>query len=213
MQQPLRLLVVDDHPAFRAGLRAMLNDAPRFTVVGEAGGVGEAVALHGVLRPDVTLMDLNLQEESGVEAIRRILAQSAEARVIVLSTFDMSEDIHLAFEAGARAYLLKDASRDEIIAAIEAVHAGERFVPPRIQQRLGERRARPALSAKEVEILQLIVQGKSNKEIGTELNITEFTVKGHLKNIFLKLQVSDRTEAAIKAVWEGIVHLRSGNFG
>jgi DNA-binding NarL/FixJ family response regulator len=213
MNPPLQLLVVDDHPAFRAGLRAMLNDAPRFTVVGEAASVAEAVARHAALRPDVTLMDLNLQEESGVDAIRQIVAQRADARVIVLSTFDMSEDIHLAFEAGARAYLLKDATRTEIIAAIEAVHAGERFVPPKIQQRLGERRARPALSAKEVEILQLIVQGRSNKEIGAELNITEFTVKGHLKNIFLKLQVADRTEAAIKAVWEGIVHLRPGNFG
>lgn len=212
MQRPVQLFVVDDHPAFRAGLRAMLNDAPRFVVTGEAGTVSEAVSLHQKLNPDVTLMDMNLQAESGVEAIRQIIAQRAEARVIVLSTFDMSEDIHLAFEAGARAYLLKDASREEIMEAIEAVHAGERFVPPKIEQRLNERRARPALSAKELEILQLLVQGRSNKEIGADLNITEFTVKGHLKNIYLKLQVSDRTEAAIKAVWEGLVHLRPETF-
>lgn len=212
MQRPIQLLVVDDHPAFRAGLRAMLNDAPRFTVIGEAGTVSEAVTLHQQLSPDVTLMDLNLQEESGIVAIRQLLAQRADSRVIVLSTFDMSEDIHLAFEAGARAYLLKDSSRAEIIAAIEAVHAGERFVPPKIEQRLVERRTRPALSAKELEILQLIVQGRSNKEIGADLKITEFTVKGHLKNIFLKLHVSDRTEAAIKAVWEGLVHLRPQTF-
>jgi DNA-binding NarL/FixJ family response regulator len=209
MQRSLiQLLVVDDHPAFRAGLRAMLNEAPRFSVVGEAGTVSEAVALHQKLNPDVTLMDLNLQEESGVEAIRQLIALRADSRVIVLSTFDMSEDIHRAFEAGARAYLLKDSSRAEIIAAIEAVYAGERFVPPKIEQRLNERRGRPALSAKELEILELIVQGRSNKEIGANLGITEFTVKGHLKNIFLKLHVSDRTEAAIKAVWEGLVHLR-----
>jgi DNA-binding NarL/FixJ family response regulator len=213
MPSPLQLLVVDDHPAFRAGLRALLNDDPRFSVVGEAGTVAEAVARHAELEPDVTLMDLNLQQESGLAAIRLLVAQRADARVIVLSTFDMSEDIHLAFEAGARAYLLKDSSRDEIIAAILAVSAGERVVPPKIQQRLGERRSRPALSAKELEILQLIVQGRSNKEIGAQLNITEFTVKGHLKNIFLKLQVADRTEAAIKAVWEGIVHLRPETFG
>jgi len=212
MQRPIRLLVVDDHPAFRTGLRAMLNEAPRFTVVGEAGSVREAVALHQQLNPDVTLMDLSLQEESGVDATRQILAQRAESRVIVLSTFDMSEDIHLAFEAGARAYLLKDSSREEIIAAIEAVHAGERFVPPKVAQRLDERRARPALSAREIEIIDLIVQGRSNKEIAAELKITEFTVKGHLKNIFLKLHVADRTEAAIKAVWEGIVHLRPEGF-
>jgi len=212
MQRAIRLLVVDDHPAFRTGLRAMLNEAPRFTVVGEAGTVREAVALHQQLNPDVTLMDLSLQEESGVEATRQILAQRAESRVIVLSTFDMSEDIHLAFEAGARAYLLKDSSREEIIAAIEAVNAGERFVPPKVAQRLDERRARPALSAREIEILDLIVQGRSNKEIAAALTITEFTVKGHLKNIFLKLHVADRTEAAIKAVWEGIVHLRPGTF-
>jgi two-component system NarL family response regulator len=212
MQRPIQLLIVDDHPAFRTGLRAMLDDAPRFAVVGEAGTVREAVALHRQLNPDVTLMDLNLQEESGIDAIRQLLAQRADSRVIVISTFDMSEDIHLAFEAGARAYLLKDSSRAEITAAIEAVFAGERIVPPRIEQRLLERRARPALSAKEIEILQLIVQGRSNKEIGSDLNITEFTVKGHLKNIFLKLQVSDRTEAAIKAVWEGIVHLRPETF-
>ena len=212
MQRPIQLLVVDDHPAFRAGLRAMLNDAPRFTVVGEAGTVSEAVSLHQQMNPDVTLMDLNLQEESGIVAIRQILALRPDSRVIVLSTFDMSEDIHLAFEAGARAYLLKDSSRAEIIAAIEAVHAGERFVPSKIEQRLIERRTRPALSAKELEILQLVVQGQSNKEIGAALNITEFTVKGHLKNIFLKLHVSDRTEAAIKAVWEGLVHLRPETF-
>ena len=212
MPPPIQLLVVDDHPAFRAGLRAMLNDAPRFAVVGEAGTVNQAVVLHQKLKPDVTLMDLNLQDESGVDAIRQLITQRADSRVIVLSTFDMSEDIHLAFEAGARAYLLKDSSRAEIIAAIEAVHAGERFVPPKIEQRLAERRARPGLSAKELEILQLIVQGRSNKEIGADLNITEFTVKGHLKNIFLKLQVSDRTEAAIKAVWEGLVHLRPETF-
>jgi DNA-binding NarL/FixJ family response regulator len=213
MQRPLQLLVVDDHPAFRAGLRAMLNEDPRFTVVGEAGTVAEAVALHRLLNPDITLLDLNLQAESGLEVIRQLVAQRAEVKVIVLSTFDMSEDIHLAFEAGARAYLLKDSSREEIIAAIGAVDAGARVVPPKVQQRLGERRARPALSIKELAILQLIVQGRSNKEIGAELNITEFTVKGHLKNIFLKLQVADRTEAAIKAVWEGIVHLRPETFG
>ena len=212
MQHPIQLLVVDDHPAFRAGLRAMLNEAPRFTVVAEAGTVSDAVSLHQKLNPDVTLMDLNLQDESGIDAIRQMLAQRADARVIVLSTFDMSEDIHLAFEAGARAYLLKDSSREEILTAIEAVHAGARIVPPKVAQRLLERRARPALSAKETEILDLIVQGRSNKEIGAVLNITEFTVKGHLKNIFLKLHVSDRTEAAIKAVWEGIVHLRSERF-
>jgi len=212
MQRPIQLLVVDDHPAFRAGLRAMLNDTPRFTVVGEAGTVSEAVTLHRQLNPDVTLMDLNLQAESGLDAIRQLIAHRADSRVIVLSTFDLSEDIHLVFEAGVRAYLLKDSSRAEIITAIEAVHAGERFVPPKIEQRLAERRARPALSAKELEILELIVQGRSNKEIGADLGITEFTVKGHMKNIFLKLQVSDRTEAAIKAVWEGIVHLRSETF-
>ncbi len=212
MHHPLRLLVVDDHPAFRAGLRAMLNEAPRLTVAGEAGTVREAVALDQQLNPDVILMDLNLRNESGVEAIRQIVGRRAEARVIVLSTFDMSEDIHLAFDAGARAYLLKDSSRTEIIAAIEAVHAGERFVPPKIEERLMERRSRPALSAKELEILGLIVQGRSNKEIGFDLNITEFTVKGHLKNIFLKLKVSDRTEAAIKAVWEGLIHLRPETF-
>ncbi len=212
MTPPIRLLVVDDHPAFRAGLRAMLNETSRFTVVGEAATVGEAVALHQQLNPDVTLMDLNLQAESGVDAIRQLLRQRADACVIVLSTFDMSEDIHRAFEAGARAYLLKDSTRTEIISAIEAVHAGERYMPPKIEQRLVERRARPALSAKELEILGLIVQGRSNKEIAAGLNITEFTVKGHLKNIFLKLQVCDRTEAAIKAVWEGLVHLRPETF-
>jgi DNA-binding NarL/FixJ family response regulator len=212
MQRPIRILVVDDHPAFRTGLRAMLNEAPRFTVVGEASTVREAVALHQQLNPDVTLMDLSLQEESGVDAIRQLLDQRVDSRVIVLSTFDMSEDIHLAFEAGARAYLLKDSSRAEIVAAIEAVFAGERIVPPKVEQRLLERRTRPALSAREIEILNLIVQGRSNKEIAAELKITEFTVKGHLKNIFLKLHVADRTEAAIKAVWEGIVHLRPEGF-
>ncbi len=212
MPPPIQLLIVDDHPAFRAGLRSMLADTERFIVVGEAGTVSAAVSLHQQLQPDVTLMDLSLQEESGVDAIRQLLVQRADARVIVLSTFDLSEDIHLAYSAGARAYLLKDSSRVEIIAAIEAVHAGERLVPPKIEQRLAERRARPTLSPRELEILQLIVLGRSNKEIGADLNIAEFTVKGHLKNLFLKLRVSDRTEAAIKAARDGIVHLRPQTF-
>ena len=212
MKSPIKLLIVDDHPAFRAGLRAMLNEAPAFTVVGEAGSVSEAVSLHQKLKPDVTMMDLHLNEESGIDAIYQMIDQRVNSRVIVLSTFDMSEDIHLAFKAGARAYLLKDSSRSEIVAAIEAVHTGEQIVPPKIEQRLQERRSRPALSAKEMEILHLIVQARSNKEIGAELGIKEFTVKGHLKNIFLKLHVADRTEAAIKAVWEGIVHLRPETF-
>jgi DNA-binding NarL/FixJ family response regulator len=176
-------------------------------VVGEVGTVEEALMVHHALSPDITLMDLNLKGRSGIEAIRQIRDESPQARFIVLSTFDLSEDIHRALAVGAMTYLLKDASRAEIIAAIEAVHAGEKPISPHIQQRLSERRARVELSAKEQEIVALLVRGKTNKEIGNDLNITELTVKGHLKNIFLKLRVSDRTEAAIKAVQEGIVHL------
>ncbi|EDY82650.1 response regulator receiver domain protein [Verrucomicrobiia bacterium DG1235] len=208
MENPITLLVVDDHPAFRAGLRSMLSEAPNLEVVAEAASVQETLDLHQQHAPDVTLLDLNLKKESGIDAITQLLAIKADTRVIVLSTFDMSEDIHLAFKAGARAYLLKDSSRSEIIQAIEAVYAGERVIPPAIKQRLLEQRSRPALTAKELEILELVVQGRRNKEIAADLGITEFTVKGHLKTVFLKLQVSDRTEAAIKAVSEGLVHLR-----
>lgn len=185
----------------------MLEDTPSVSVVGEAATVGEAVSLHQALNPDVTLMDLHLKDESAVDAIRQVIASRANSRIIVLSAFDMSEDIHLAFEAGARGYLLKDSSREEIIAAIEATFAGEMCMPLKIERRLIERRSRPALSAREQEILELIAQGRINKEIGAELGITEFTVKGHLKTVFLKLHVSDRTEAAIKAVREGLVRL------
>ncbi len=154
-------------------------------------------------------MDLNLRGASGIDAIRLAREANPGARFIMLSTFDMSEDIHRALEAGAFGYLLKDASRQEIIAAVEAVHTGQRFLPPQVEQRLAERGGRSELSAKEREILGFIVQGRTNKEIGAALSITELTVKGHLKNIFLKMRVTDRTEAAIKAVWEGIVHLNN----
>lgn len=209
MAQRIKLLIVDDHPTFRAGLRAMLDAAPQFEVLGEAASVAETVELHRELSPDVTLLDLNLKGGNGIDAISQILATHPTAKTIVLSTFDLSEDIHQAYKAGARAYLLKDASRSEIIEAIETVHQGGRVVPPLIEQRLQEKRARPDLTPKELEILQWVVQGLRNKEIAAKLNIAEFTVKGHLKTIFLKLQVSDRTEAAIKAVSEGLVHLRN----
>lgn len=207
MKAPIKILVVDDHPTFRAGLRSMLTAAPQFSVVGEASSIRETLTLFQERKPDVTLMDLNLKTESGIDAITEIMASSPEAKIMILSTFDMSEDIHQAFQAGARAYLLKDASRSEIIESIEAVNAGRRVIPPAIEQRLIEKRARPSLTPKELEILKKVVHGRRNKEIAAELDIAEFTVKGHLKNIFLKLQVSDRTEAAIKAVSEGLVHL------
>ena len=205
--QAIRLLIVDDHPAFRAGLVALLADEGDLQVVDECGDGQTAVELYRRHRPDVALMDLRLPGLSGVEAILAIRQEFPDARVIVLTTFDADEDIYRAIQSGAKSYLLKDMSKVEIVGAIRAVHAGQDALPEGVAERLAERRRRQDLTSREIEVLQLLVKGRSNKEIASDLSLAEDTVKSHLKTLFAKLEVRDRTAAAIRAIRLGIVRL------
>lgn len=206
-QNPIRILVVDDHFVVRMGVSTLVNAQDDMTVVGEAANGRQGVELFRTSRPDVTLMDLRMPEMNGVAAIVAIRNEFPDARIIVLSTYDGDEDIYRAFQAGARAYLLKDMHHEEVVNAIRAVHQGQRFIPPAIANRLAERMPRSELTARELEVLKLIVKGMSNKEIASALLITEGTVKIHVNNMLAKLGVSDRTKAATTALQRGIVYL------
>jgi DNA-binding NarL/FixJ family response regulator len=204
----IRLMVVDDHPAFRMGLIALVQSEPDISVVAEAGDGREVVALYRKVQPDIVLMDLRLGPEfSGVEAIIALRKEFPDCRVIVVTTYDADEDIYRAIQSGAQSYLLKDVPKNEIVSTIRAVHAGEHPLPANVANRLANRLKREELSQRELEVLQLIVKGRSNKEIAATLFISEDTVKSRLKSLFVKLDVQDRTEAAITAVRHGIVHL------
>jgi DNA-binding NarL/FixJ family response regulator len=207
LTEPIRILVVEDHNVVRQGLVALIQTVPDMNVVAEAADGAEAVELYRTHRPDVTLMDLRLPRMSGVDAIKAIRGQFPAARVIVLTTFDGDENIFRALQAGARGYLLKDMFGDELMEAIRTVHAGKTRIPPDIAQRLAERMGGPSLTNRELEVLTLIVSGKSNRDIGNQLAISEATVKTHINNILSKLGVSDRTQAATTAIQRGIVAL------
>jgi DNA-binding NarL/FixJ family response regulator len=204
---PIRILIADDHFVVRMGLSTLINIQDDMSVVAEAANGKQAVEMFRALQPDVTLMDLRMPEMSGVEAIIAIRAQEPDARIIVLTTYDGDEDIYRAFQAGARAYLLKDMHHDDLLGALRAVHQGQRFIPPAIANRLAERIPRSELTTRELEVLKLIVKGMSNREIAATLFITEGTVKIHVNNLLGKLGVSDRTKAATTALQRGIVHL------
>jgi two-component system NarL family response regulator len=200
-------MVVEDHHIVRQGLVALLATIPDMTVVAEAADGKQAIGLFRQHRPDVTLMDLRLPGMSGVEAVEQIRHEFAAARIIVLTTFDGDEDIYRALQAGARGYLLKGMFGDELMDAIRAVHSGKSRIPPLVAERLAERMGGPSLTSRELEVLELIVLGNSNKEIGGELAISEATVKTHVNSILDKLGVTDRTQAVRTALQRGIVHL------
>jgi DNA-binding NarL/FixJ family response regulator len=176
-------------------------------VVAEASTGTQAIELCRTSRPDVVLMDLRLPGLGGVEATIAIRKEFPQCRIIVITTYDWDEDIYRALQSGAKGYLLKDMPKEEMVEAIRAVHAGEHRIPPNIAGRLAARMGRPEITPREVMVLEMIVKGKRNKEIGAALNITEDTVKGHLKSLFAKLAVNDRTQAAISALQHGILHL------
>jgi DNA-binding NarL/FixJ family response regulator len=200
-------MVVEDHHIVRQGLVALLATIPDMTVVAEAADGRQAIGLFQQHRPDVTLMDLRLPAMSGVEAVEQIRREFPLARIIVLTTFDGDEDIYRALQAGARAYLLKGMFGDELMDAIRAVHSGKSRIPAIVAERLAERMGGPSLTGRELEVLELIVLGNSNKEIGGELAISEATVKTHINSILDKLGVTDRTQAVRTALQRGIVHL------
>lgn len=206
---PIRILVVEDHQIVRQGLVALLNVVDGVEVVGEAADGLDAVQQFEARHPDVTLIDLRLPKMSGVEVIQRIRTDHSQARFIVLTTFDGDEDIYRALQAGARAYLLKGMTVEVLISTIRSVHAGKSIIPAAIAQKLAERMATEQLTQREQDVLEQIVRGKSNKEIGAALDISEATVKTHINNLLGKLGVEDRTQAATAAIQRGLVQLDS----
>jgi two-component system NarL family response regulator len=200
-------MLVDDHLVVRVGLATLINAQPDMEVVAEAGSGQQAIELFQERTPDIILVDLRMPGMSGVEVIANIRACCPEARCIVLTTYDGDEQIYQALQAGAWAYLLKSVTREEFVAAIRAVYAGQRHVPSELASRLVAYMPRSELTVREREVLQLVVKGKSNKDIAAALAISEHTVKNHVNNILSKLGVSDRTQAVTVALQRGIIFL------
>lgn len=204
---PIRVLSVDDHPLFREGVAALLAGQSDVTLVAEASNGREAVEQFRRHRPDVTLMDLQMPEMNGVDAMVAICEECPSARIIVLTTYVGDALVLRALKAGARAYLLKSLLRKELIETIRLVHAGQKRIVPVVAAELAEHATDDALTPREVDVLQLIAGGNANKAIATRLSITEETVKGHVKNILAKLAASDRTHAVTIALKRGIIDL------
>jgi DNA-binding NarL/FixJ family response regulator len=207
MNEKIRILVADDHLVARVGVTTIVNLQPDMTVVAEAANGQQAIEMFRKWLPDVTLLDLRMPGMSGVEAATAIRAEYPNARMVALTTYGGDEDIRRALSAGVQAYLTKDVLHDELIKAIHAVHAGQTYLPAAVAAALAAQMPRPDLSAREVQVLELIVQGMANKQIAYSLSIAEHTVKNHVKNILSKLGVQDRTQAATAAIQRGIIHL------
>jgi two-component system NarL family response regulator len=205
IKPPIRLLLVDDHPVVRAGLNSMLRKQAGLRIAGTVHGGREALDFLANEPVDVMLLDLRMPNMDGVDTLRALQKLLSPPKVVILSNFELDEEIYRAVEAGAMAYLLKDTSRDEIIHAVKEVYGGRTYFPKRIEERLTERKQRHDLSAREVEILELLAKGLTNKAIGQALGISAFTVRNHVNRILEKLQVCDRTEASTVAIEQGIL--------
>jgi two-component system NarL family response regulator len=208
VSENITIMVVDDQAVVRQGFVALINTVADMEVIAEGINGQQAIELYRKHRPCVTLIDLRMPVLGGVEAITAIRQEFPDARLIVLTTYDGDEDIYRSLQAGARGYLLKDVFFEELEAAIRSVHAGARHIPAAIAERLVERMAGSDLTNREMAVLELIVQGQSNRQIGASLGISEATVKSHINNILSKLGVADRTQAATTALQRGLVHLR-----
>ncbi|HTZ56865.1 MAG TPA: response regulator transcription factor [Acidobacteriaceae bacterium] len=202
---PIRLLIVDDHPVVRAGLITMLRRQSALKVVGAVEGGTEALAFARRDPVDVILLDLRMPKMNGIETLQALQQIDPTPRAVILSSFDFEEEIYRAVQAGARGYISKDTSREELLAAILAAYEGRTYFPERIAGKLAERMLRSSLSPRELEILHALSKGLTNKDIGRILRISEFTVRNHIKQITTKLDVSDRTEATRVAIQQGII--------
>jgi DNA-binding NarL/FixJ family response regulator len=203
--KPLRLLLVDDHFVVRSGLAASLALEEDMAVIAEATDANEAVTAYENHHPDVVLMDLQMGETNGVDAVSRISQDHPSARILVFSSFARDEDIYRAIRAGALGYLQKAAPREELLEAIRQVSCGNRYLPREIAQRLAERLSRPEPSPREREVLALIARGRSNKEVASDLGLSEDTVKRHVSNLMAKLGAQDRTQAVTEALRRGLI--------
>ena len=208
MADRIRILLVEDHQVVRQGLVALLSATGDLEVVGSVGDGLEAIEVFRKTESDVTLMDLQMPKQGGVETIKQIRAEFPEARVIVLTTFDGDEDIYRALQAGARAYLLKGMPLEELLTTIQEVHAGKLHIPSSVAEKLAERVSGQELTERELSVLERIVAGRANKEISTDLFISEATVKTHINRLLGKLGVTDRTQAATVAIKRGLVTLK-----
>jgi len=206
-KSPFRILIAEDHLIARVGVKTIINMQPDMEVVAEAANGTQAVELYRKHRPDIVLMDLRMPGVGGVEAATAILTEFPAARIIGLSTYGGDEDIRRALNSGMLSYLTKDVLHDELIRAIHAVSAGETYLPASVSAALAASALPAGLSAREMDVLSLIVKGHGNKQIAYQLGIAEHTVKNHVKNILSKLGVEDRTQAATAAIQRGIIHI------
>jgi two-component system, NarL family, response regulator len=207
LSDKIRILVAEDHPVARVGVTTIVNMQPDMVVVAEAANGQQAVEMFRQTVPDVALLDMRMPGMSGVDAAAAIRGEFPAARMIALTTYGGDEDIRRALAAGVRAYLTKDVLHDELLKAIRAVHAGQTYLPAPVAAAMASRAQHPDLSARELQVLELIVRGLANKQIAYSLGIAEHTVKNHVKNILAKLGAQDRTQAATAAIQRGIIHL------
>jgi len=203
----IKIVLADDHHVVRQGMAAIIGTEPDLKIVGEACDGEQAIALYARLKPDVLVLDLRMPALDGFEVVKRLIATDPNARILVMTTYDTDEDIWRCLRAGAKGYLLKDASQPEIITAIRTVARGESFTTPLLAVRHAHRAGTPELTARESEVLQLLAMGKTNKDIAGSLKVESGTIKTHLKSLFTKLGANTRTEAVRKAEERGIIHL------
>lgn len=205
MSPEIRILIVDDHPVVRAGLTSMLGAKPQLEILPAASGGTEALSILEREPVDVLLLDLRMPVVNGIDVLQKLNGRPSSPRVIILSSYEMDEDIYRAIQTGARGYLIKDTTQDEILDAIQTVHSGALYLPRHIAQRISERIGRQDLTKREIEILEMLARGLTNKEIGKVFSISENTARNHVNSIIQKLDVSDRTEAATTAILRGII--------